>query len=175
VNALKDHIRSAIDACATPGTQPLPVGDDGEPVFAEPWQAQVFASTVVLSQSGLFTWKRWVEAFSAEINARPQAEVESGTDAYFRQWLSALEALLATRGIVSREDIVETQEHWRRSYINTEHGHPVQFSRKWAAPRPETERWLKAHAHHHPHDHHHDEHDLVPRPIAVSPGRRSAA
>jgi nitrile hydratase accessory protein len=172
VNALKDNIRGALDACATPGSKPLPLGDHGEPVFAEPWQAQVFASTVLLSQGGLFTWKHWVEVFAAEIAARPQAEGESGTDAYFRQWLSALESLLTTEGVVSRDDIVATQEHWRRSYINTEHGRPVQFSRQWTAPRPETECWLKEHAHHHQHD---DDDDPVPLPIAVSPGRRTGA
>jgi hypothetical protein len=32
---------------------------DGEPVFAEPWQAQAFALAVELSAKGHFTWKEW--------------------------------------------------------------------------------------------------------------------
>ena len=33
--------------------------EDGEPVFAEPWQAQAFALAVRLSADGHFTWKEW--------------------------------------------------------------------------------------------------------------------
>ena len=33
--------------------------DDGEPVFAEPWQAQAFALAVKLSEQGHFSWKEW--------------------------------------------------------------------------------------------------------------------
>jgi hypothetical protein len=33
--------------------------DEGEPVFAEPWQAQAFALAVKLSEQGHFTWKEW--------------------------------------------------------------------------------------------------------------------
>jgi len=114
LNATIESMRKAVDARTTPGSQPLPLGSDGEPVFAEPWQAQVFASTVALSQQGLFSWKQWVEIFSAEIAACPQAAGESAVDAYFRQWLAALESMLTARGVVSRDDIVQTQEHWRR-------------------------------------------------------------
>ncbi|HSV53072.1 MAG TPA: nitrile hydratase accessory protein [Burkholderiaceae bacterium] len=172
MNTATESMRQVVDACATPGAQPLPLGEDGGPVFAEPWQAELFASTVALSQQGLFSWKHWVEVFSAEIAARPQAVGESGVDAYFRQWLDALESLLTSRGVVSRDDIVDTHEHWRRSYINTEHGHPVQFSRDWSPPPPAIERWLAEHADHDDHEHGDDEHDAWPRPIAVSPAQK---
>jgi len=36
--------------------------DKGEPVFAEPWQAQAFALAVKLSEEGYFTWKEWAAA-----------------------------------------------------------------------------------------------------------------
>jgi nitrile hydratase accessory protein len=173
MSIISESLRAAVDACANPGSEPLPFGDDGEPVFAEPWQAQAFVSTVALSQGGLFSWKRWVEVFAAEIAARPQVASESAADAYFRQWLSALERLLDSLGVASHKDIVQTQEHWRRSYINTPHGHPVEFGRHWPAPGPELERALSEHGHHH---HHEDDlHDAAPRPIAVSPSREPAA
>ena len=170
MTALTHHVRAAIDACATPGAQPLPSGSDGEPVFADPWQAQAFASTVALSQRGLFNWKEWVEVFSAEIAAHPQAAEESAADAYFRQWLRALETILVRQGVFSGEEVLQTHEHWRRSYVNTAHGQPVQFSRAWAPPSPEVERWLSVHRHGHHHDHE-DDHENLPRPIAVSPAR----
>ena len=38
--------------------------DCGEPVFAEPWQAQAFAMALALHQRGLFSWPEWAEALS---------------------------------------------------------------------------------------------------------------
>ena len=66
------------------------------PAFAEPWMAQVFACAVHLSRQGLFTWNEWVDVFSAEIKARPQQPGEAANAAYYRQWLAALETMLAT-------------------------------------------------------------------------------
>ncbi|RUW45405.1 nitrile hydratase accessory protein, partial [Mesorhizobium sp. M1A.F.Ca.ET.072.01.1.1] len=36
----------------------MPTGFD-DPVFAEPWQAEAFAITVALHDSGLFSWSEW--------------------------------------------------------------------------------------------------------------------
>jgi hypothetical protein len=43
--------------------------DKGEPVFAEPWEAQAFALAVKLSEQGHFTWKEWAAALANELNA----------------------------------------------------------------------------------------------------------
>ncbi|HYZ73379.1 MAG TPA: nitrile hydratase accessory protein, partial [Chthoniobacterales bacterium] len=43
--------------------------DKGEPVFAEPWQAQAFALAVKLSEQGHFTWKEWASALANQLNA----------------------------------------------------------------------------------------------------------
>src|SRR5207237_2404517 len=47
---------------------PLP-RDSGGPVFAEPWQAEVFALAVKLSEQGHFTWKEWASTLSEELKA----------------------------------------------------------------------------------------------------------
>ena len=52
----------------TERVQALPQ-DKGEPVFAEPWQAQAFALAVKLSEQGYFTWKEWTVALGDELNA----------------------------------------------------------------------------------------------------------
>ena len=44
------------------GVAPIPRGDDGEPVFREPWEAQAFAMTLALYERGLFTWTEWAAA-----------------------------------------------------------------------------------------------------------------
>jgi hypothetical protein len=38
-------------------------------VFAEPWQAQVLALAVNLSEQGHFTWTEWTTALGAELKA----------------------------------------------------------------------------------------------------------
>ena len=45
---------------------PLPPRGD-EQVFAEPWQAQVFAMTVVLHERGLFTWPQWAQRLGRHV------------------------------------------------------------------------------------------------------------
>src|SRR6267378_4358068 len=45
--------------------------DEGEPVFAEPWQAQAFALAVRLSAQGHFTWKEWAAALARKPGPMP--------------------------------------------------------------------------------------------------------
>lgn len=97
--------------------------DCGEPVFAEPWQAQAFAMTVTLHQAGKFTWSEWADALSAEIKAAGAAD--AGGAKYYEFWLAALEKLVTKKGLASRADVDATTEAWREAYINTQHGQPV--------------------------------------------------
>jgi len=41
--------------------------ENGEPVFAEPWHAQVFAMAVRLHEQGLFEWNEWSEMLGKQI------------------------------------------------------------------------------------------------------------
>ena len=130
---------------------------DAEPVFAEPWQAQAFAMTMQLSKQGAFTWGEWVDVFSSEIRTHPAQPGEDSTEAYYRQWLLALETILSTRGLASAVEISGMQELWRQAYVNTPHGLPVALENASLACHADDE--------HHDHDH------LVGvrRPVAVSP------
>src|SRR5262245_16361130 len=84
--------------------------DSGRAGFAEPCQAEVFACAIQLSRQGLFSWAEWVEVFSAEIKAHPAAPGESSNAAYFRQWLAALETIVALKGAASPAEIDARQE-----------------------------------------------------------------
>jgi nitrile hydratase accessory protein len=134
------------------------------PAFAEPWMAQAFACAVHLSRQGLFTWNEWVDVFSAEIKAHPQQPGEAANAAYYRQWLAALEAIVGQKGAASKAEISERQETWRKAYLNTPHGQPVELHHAAAPPS------AAAH-HHHNHDHDHHQHG-APEPVSVSPARR---
>ena len=114
------------------------------PAFAEPWMAQAFACAVHLSRQGLFTWNEWVDVFSAEIKAHPQQPGEAANAAYYRQWLAALETIVGQKGAASQAEISERQETWRKAYLNTPHGQPVELHHAAAPPS------AAAHHHHRP-------------------------
>ena len=106
----------------------IPLADDGSPTFAEPWEASAFALAVQLSGAGYFTWDEWATTLSEEIRAAQQAGDPDVGDTYYRHWLRALERLCRERGLVSEGEGSERKEAWRRAYLNTSHGKPVELA-----------------------------------------------
>ena len=102
--------------------------EDGEPVFAEPWQAQAFALVVALHRQGRFAWREWVDTLVAEIRASPARPGESANDAYFRQWQAALEHIVTRKGLTEPEALDARTEAWRQAYLRTPHGRPVELA-----------------------------------------------
>lgn len=107
-------------ATLSPHETELPGGFD-DPVFAEPWQAEAFAITVALHDSGLFSWNEWADALS-EVK-KPDA-ARDGHD-YYEHWLSALEKLLATKGVAGKHEIDALAAAWERAAHATPHGKPI--------------------------------------------------
>ena len=109
-----------------PGGLPaLPAERDG-PVFEQPWQATAFALAVHLAERGAITWSEWSAALGREIAAATGDPAQ--VDAYFHHWLDALERLCADKGMADPAEIRHRQEEWRRAYVNTPHGEPVELS-----------------------------------------------
>ena len=101
---------------------------DGEPVFDEPWQAQALALAFNLIDQGVFSNAQWSEKLGAEL-ARAQARGDlDDSQTYYRSVLIALENLLASSGRIPTETLTARTEAWRRAYLNTPHGHPVELS-----------------------------------------------
>lgn len=106
----------------TPG---LPCSAEGDPVFAEPWQAEAFALTVHLHERGLFTWSEWAEALSTEVK-RPHRNPD-GHD-YYDAWVEALSSLLENKGIADAGTILGLQHSWQRAAEATPHGKPIELA-----------------------------------------------
>ena len=102
--------------------------DDAGPVFEEPWEAQAFALAVELSQQGVFTWKEWVAALADEIQEARNAGHPDLGDTYYQHWTRALTRLVADKGVVTPNQLEERAERWRRAYLATPHGQPVELS-----------------------------------------------
>jgi nitrile hydratase accessory protein len=101
--------------------------DKGEPIFAEPWEAQAFAMAVKLSELGCFTWKEWAAALAAELrSAADRGEPDDGSQ-YYRHWLTALERLVAAKGLVTPAALADCKEAWAEAYRRTPHGKPVKL------------------------------------------------
>ena len=113
------------------------LADDGSgPVFASPWQAQIFSLVVGLHESGCFSWNEWAEALSREIAEDSNSgadgvkthEENDPSDSYYRLWVSALEQILADKIILDSDEVRERVTQWRDAYLNTPHGAPVTLS-----------------------------------------------
>lgn len=117
------------------GRLPAIPRDAEGPVFREPWEAQVFALTVRLHEQGLFGWDEWAAALAREIEAAQAAGDPDLGDTYYSHWSRALEKLVAAKGAALPEDVERRTEAWRRAYLNTPHGEPVELDA--AGPREE--------------------------------------
>ena len=102
----------------------LPRDKDG-PVFEEPWQAQAFALAVRLSTQGYFTWKEWAAALAEELQSASDRDKPDDGSRYYEHWLSALERLVAAKGLADFQALQTRKEEWADAYRHTPHGKPV--------------------------------------------------
>ena len=117
---------SACDApTALRDTPGLPRSEEGDPVFAEPWQAEAFALTVHLFDRGLFTWAEWAEALSEEVK-RPHRDPD-GHD-YYDCWVEALSGLLEKKDVADAATILGLQQSWQRAAEATPHGKRIELA-----------------------------------------------
>ncbi|GAB4274213.1 MAG: nitrile hydratase accessory protein [Pararhodobacter sp.] len=89
-----------------------------EAPFDAPWQAQLFGLTVALSDRGLFSWPDWTQALGAALH--------TGQD-YWHAWASALEGLLAARGIALPDEVAALAARWQDAAHATPHGTPIRL------------------------------------------------
>ena len=99
--------------------------DENEPVFREPWQAEVFAIVLSLHEQKLFAWTEWADMLSEQISqAQQQGDADTG-DTYYNHWLAALEQLLVLKGIGSKAQLSDLYNRWDKAAQNTRHGQAI--------------------------------------------------
>ncbi|WP_170428218.1 nitrile hydratase accessory protein [Ruegeria arenilitoris] len=99
-----------------------------EPVFAEPWHAQVFAVTVALNEAGRFDWSDWATRFSQTLKRHGLDRDLDGGDDYFHAWLETLEQLLNEQGAAVTGEVIQYKNAWEEAYLTTPHGQPVRLT-----------------------------------------------
>ena len=107
----------------------IPQDNDG-PVFREPWEAQAFAMTLTLYQRGLFTWDEWATALGSEIKRAQAAGDPDSGETYYLHWLSALEKLVAEKGVTTTETLHRYRDAWEHACDRTPHGQPIELRKE---------------------------------------------
>src|SRR4051794_37293679 len=99
-----------------------------ERVFRAPWEARAFALMVQLGEAGYFTPVEWAETLGQHIKAAQQrGDPDLGTT-YYQHWLKALEELCVRKNMVAGVELDGRADEWRRAYLHTPHGRPVELS-----------------------------------------------
>ena len=101
---------------------------DGEPLFADPWQAQVLAMAAHLVEAGRFTAAQWSATLAEEIRAADAAGAPDHSGTYYACALHALERLVDAQGLLTADSLQARKAAWARAYENTPHGQPVELS-----------------------------------------------
>ena len=89
-----------------------PPRDNGEIVFAAPWERRAFGVTIALCRSGACEWETFRRALIARIaadEARP----------YWESWSAALEDVLGDAALLSVEEVAARH----REFLARPHGH----------------------------------------------------
>lgn len=106
--------------------QPL-AAKDGEPAFAEPWQAQALALADTLVQNGLFAAADWSDALGRALREAAARGEADDQETYYRAVLVALERLVAEHSDIDFAAMLEARENWEAAYRRTPHGQPVEL------------------------------------------------
>ncbi len=85
-----------------PEDMDIPLGSDGDPVFAEPWEARVFALVVCAHDQGRFEWKDFQQLLIDEIS---HSEAHGEARSYYLNWALAAEKLFESLGSMQRSDV----------------------------------------------------------------------
>jgi nitrile hydratase accessory protein len=101
---------------------------NGDPGFAEPWQAHAFALAIKLSEQGHFTWKEWATALACELKSAADLGGPDDGSRYYHHWLAALENLVTAKGLTDATTLTARKHAWEDAYRHTPHGSPVELA-----------------------------------------------
>ena len=93
---------------------------NGELVFATPWEARAFGLAVALQEGGVYEWREFSAALSAEIS---RAEHTGESSSYYERWLLGLENLLIANGVITPVEVSDRMAHHSAHLDHGGHGH----------------------------------------------------
>ena len=93
------------------------LGDEIRRPFEKPWHADLFATTVHLTDQNLFSWSDWTLCFGkhlgdAKLGDANLGDAIDGGDDYYQVWLDALIEMHTVKNITNPEMIEAMQNRW---------------------------------------------------------------
>lgn len=82
-----------------------PPRDNGELVFAAPWESRAFGVALALHDSGRIEWEDFRQALIAEIGEWEAAHPSGEGWSYYECWLRSLERIVGGLGLVGGDDV----------------------------------------------------------------------
>ena len=82
-----------------------PPRDNGELIFAAPWESQAFGLALALQEAGRIDWEDFRQSLIAEVGSWEASHSPQDEWSYYRCWLRALERLVGERGLVPAEEL----------------------------------------------------------------------
>ena len=82
-----------------------PPRDNGELVFAAPWEGRAFGLALALNEAGLIDWEDFRQALIREIGEWEVGHPSGQGWSYYECWLRSLERLLSGTGLVTADDL----------------------------------------------------------------------
>ena len=98
---------------------------DGEPVFDEPWQAQVLAMADTLIVNGVISETLWSDTLGNELKKAQSLDAADDMTTYYQAALQAVERLLEQNTDISTKEVSNKRDAWEQAYLATPHGQPV--------------------------------------------------
>ena len=95
-------------------------------VFLAPWQGQLVAITVHMSEIGYFKWLEFTCLFGKHLKLEKFFKSNEVTldDRYYICWLNALEELIINKKLGNKKSISIFRKKWEKAFNNTPHGKP---------------------------------------------------
>jgi nitrile hydratase accessory protein len=100
---------------------------DAPAAFDDPWQAQLFALTVALTDLGHISWSDWTRAFGATLRRHGATRPLDGSADYYAAWLETFENVLDQTGLGPLAEAAAARLAWENAYLATPHGQPVRL------------------------------------------------
>lgn len=84
---------------------------------------------VNLSAAGHFSWSEWADVLAQEIQRAQTAGDPDLGDTYYLHWLTALERIVAEKGLIGTTELAQRKVEWAHAAENTPHGKPIELPR----------------------------------------------
>jgi len=86
-----------------------PPRQNGELVFAAPWESRLFGLTMALHRAGRFEWEEFRRLLIDEIQSWQRAHPSGEAWSYYERWQVAFERLLATKDLCGEPELTARQ------------------------------------------------------------------